>query len=57
MASLLILKCDDPMRWYADKVGEKVPYLGTDGYEFKSREDVGYLNFVQFGDAEVVEDE
>ena len=42
------------MRWYASKIGELVPFLGYSRGEYKSREDAGYVNFVQHGDAEVV---
>lgn len=51
---LLIKQCADPCRWYADKVGETVPYLGDLGTEYKSREPNGYINFVQYEDAEIV---
>ena len=51
---LKIIKCNDPMRWYADKIGELVPYLGDFMGEYKSREDSGCTNFVQHGDAEVI---
>ena len=43
------------MRWYADKVGEIVPLLAIERTEYKSREDAGYVNFVQFTDAKIVE--
>lgn len=43
------------MRWYADKVGEIVPLLAIERTEYKSREDAGYINFVQFADAKIVE--
>ena len=54
---LLIKQCSDPMRWYADKVGERVPYIGSEGdhYEYRSREPAGYINFVLKCDAEVVD--
>ena len=54
MKMLKIIKCNDPMRWYANKIGELVPFLGYSRGEYKSREDAGYVNFVQHGDAEVV---
>ena len=44
------------MRWYSDLVGTLVPYLGDVGSEYKSREPAGYTNFVQYEDAEIVED-
>ncbi len=55
--ALLIKSCSDRMRWYRDKVGQTVPYLGTFGSEYKSREDEGYINFVQLEDADIVETE
>ena len=55
MKGLLITSCGDSMRWYADKVGEVVPLLAVERTEYKSREDAGYINFVQLTDAEIVE--
>jgi hypothetical protein len=52
---LLIKQCPDPMRWYARLVGQKVPYLGDVGNEYRSREPEGYINFVQYQDAEIVD--
>lgn len=53
---LRIKSCNDGMRWYSDKVGQLVPFLGNVGYgEYKSREDAGFTNFVLHKDAEVVE--
>ena len=54
MKMLKIIKCNDPMRWYANKIGELVPFLGNCNLEYKSLEDAGYVNFVQHGDAEVI---
>ena len=51
---LKIISCNDPMRWYSDKIGELVPFLGDVEDEFKSREPAGYINFVQHDDAEIV---
>tara|TARA_B110000091_G_scaffold192214_1_gene216475 strand:- start:385 stop:531 length:147 start_codon:yes stop_codon:yes gene_type:complete len=42
------------MRWYASMVGELVPYLGDFMGEYKSREDSGCTNFVQYEDAELM---
>ena len=42
------------MRWYRDKIGQTVPFLGDVGSEYKSRETSGYTNFVQKADAEIV---
>ena len=55
MEALLITSKGDGMRWYADKVGEIVPLLAIERTEYKSREDAGYINFVQFADAKIVE--
>jgi|TARA_R110001606_G_scaffold187921_2_gene335527 hypothetical protein len=55
MKALLITNCSDGMRWYADMVGQTVPLLATEHTEYKSREPAGYINFVQFADAEIVE--
>ena len=49
-----IIQCNDPLRWYADKVGELVPFEGDTGTEYQSRESAGYINFVQYEDAEIV---
>ncbi|QZA80269.1 hypothetical protein [Deefgea piscis] len=52
---LRINQCTDAAMWYADKVGQLVPFFGawSDGY--KSREDAGHTNIVKFSDAEIVE--
>ena len=55
MEMLRIIRCNDQLRWYANKIGELVPFLGDVGNEYKSREDAGYINFVQYEDAEIVE--
>lgn len=56
MKVLLIKQCPDQMRWYADLIGQKVPFLGDVGGEYRSRELDGYVNFVQYADAEIVEE-
>ena len=55
MKKLLIKQCQDSMMWYADKIGQTVPFEGRwpDGY--KSREESGCVNIVRYADAEVVE--
>lgn len=55
MKRLLIVRCSDPMRWYAPLVGQTVPLLGQAGAEYRSREPDGYVNFVLARDAQVVE--
>lgn len=53
---LLITQCPDHLMWYASKVGEKVPYLGTWPHEgYKSREPAGHVNIVKFDDATIVD--
>ena len=54
MKKLLIIDCQDCLRWYRDKIGQTVPFLGDVGSEYKSREPSGYTNFVQKSDAEIV---
>ena len=51
---LKIIKCTDPLRWYSDKVGEIVPFLKDTGDEYESREPLGYINYVQYEDAEII---
>lgn len=55
MKKLLIKQCPDGMRWYAKFVGQTVPFLRDVGNEYKSREPEGYVNFVQYADAEIVD--
>lgn len=55
MKKLLIKQCPDKLRWYSNKIGETVDFFGNVGGEYKSREDAGYINFVQYADAEIVE--
>ena len=50
---LRITACSDPLLWYADQIGQLVPYEGDDGqYGFRSREPSGYVNFVKREDAQ-----
>ena len=57
MKKLLIKQCNDPMMWYANKIGKTVEFLGASGVEgiYWSREDAGYKNIVKMEDAEIVE--
>jgi len=49
---LRILRCSDPMRWYAGLVGKNVPDLGFDPVSgWRSKEPAGYTNFVLGQDA------
>ena len=52
---LRITGCTDGMRWYASLIGQTVPFLGDVGNEYKSREPDGFVNFVQYSDAEIVD--
>lgn len=58
---LLIVSCDDPKKWYADLIGERVPLLAIEETEYKSLQPTGaveghrYINFVSRGDAMIVE--
>lgn len=56
MKKLLIKQCPDKLRWYVDKVGKTVAYLGDVGCEYISKEDYGFINFVQYADAEIIEE-
>ena len=56
--ALRIVSCDDPKKWYADKVGQLVPYIpDSSKYEWKSLQDNGavrghrFTNFISKGDA------
>ncbi|WP_143872547.1 hypothetical protein [Catenovulum sediminis] len=55
MKKLLIKQCPDPLRWYRRLIGQTVPFLGDVGTEYKSKEPEGYINFVQYEDAEIIE--
>ena len=48
---VLIQKCTDPRKWYADKVGRVVDIIGEEETEYKAREDAGYINFISKDDA------
>jgi len=63
MKVLLIKSCYDKKKWYADKIGQCVPYFenGSSKYEYKSLQDDGicpghrFVNFVHVDDAEIIE--
>lgn len=57
MQMLEITGCSRPGMWYADKVGQLVPYVGWWQEErcYKSREPAGYINRVELADAKVVD--
>ena len=52
---LLIIQCPDPLMWYADKIGQTVPYLGSKYGTHTSREDSGFINIVKESDSEMIE--
>lgn len=52
---LRITGCRDPQLWYADKVGQQVPFIGMWPEAYISRDTGGYINRVEFDDAEIVE--
>lgn len=54
---LLIIKCSDPLMWYADKIGQIVPYLGEKYGFYTSREDAGHTNVVNMDDAILIDDD
>lgn len=55
MQMLRITQCRAPSMWYAGLVGELVAFIGRWPEAYKSLEPAGYLNRVEFVDAEVVE--
>ena len=56
MKALLIKQCKDAMMWYADKVGQEVPFIRDVGNEYLSREPSGLVNIVSYDDAVIVDD-
>lgn len=54
MQMLRITKAKDPLMWYADLIGDLVPYCGQWRDAYKSLEPAGFLNRVEFADAEIV---
>jgi hypothetical protein len=55
MIALRIIGCSDPKFWYANKVGDIVPFLREYINEYISLEPAGYTNIVRKCDAEKVE--
>jgi len=55
MLMLRIVKSKDHLMWYAGLVGSLVPYCGKWPEAYKSLEPAGYLNRVEFDDAEIVD--
>ena len=56
MKRILITGCKDGMRWYSNKIGQTVEFICDTQYgEYKSREDAGYINFVQHEDGKIIE--
>ena len=51
---ILITHCTDPLMWYANRLGEIVPFVRSDEEHYWSREDAGYLNIVHKKDAMLV---
>lgn len=51
--AILIERCPDGMMWYADKVGQTVPFVRVVPHEqvYISREPEGYTNIVKMSDA------
>ena len=55
MKAIRIISCSRSFYWYTKWIGHLVPYVREEGDVFWSREEAGYLNFVEKYDAEVVE--
>ena len=49
-----VLKCDDPLMWYAHKVGRVVSVLAEYETEYKALDDHGYTNFISKENCEPV---
>jgi hypothetical protein len=54
MHMLRITQCRDPLMWYSGLIGELVPFCGQWREAYKSLEPSGFLNRVEFADAEIV---
>jgi hypothetical protein len=52
---VLVTKCPDKLKWYADKVGAIVEVFGVYGDEYKARDNGGYTNFISMDDASPVD--
>mgnify|MGYP003641685972 FL=1 len=58
--TILIKRCSDSMKWYADLVGTEVPYIRTvpaypqGTVEYQCREPAGYINFVSMTDGTII---
>jgi hypothetical protein len=55
MKQLYIHRCSNQLFWYANLVGQYVPYINDTGTEYRSREPLGYTNFVQYQDAQIIQ--
>lgn len=49
-----ITRCSDPVRWYADHVGQEFSVSWVDSEGYWTREPTGYRNVVLKADAEVI---
>lgn len=50
-AQVLVQKCSDPRKWYADKIGRIVDIISEEETEFKARDNGGHVNFISKRDA------
>lgn len=50
-SQVLVQKCTDPRKWYADKIGKIVDIISEEETEFKAVDDGGYINFISKKDA------
>ncbi len=55
MKMLRITRCADSSMWYAGLVGQLVPLVTVWPEAYASREPAGYINRVEFCDAQIVE--
>jgi hypothetical protein len=64
MKKIKIIKCNDTRKWYANKIGEFVPFIKemypdmlqtTIAVDYRSIDDSGFINFVAAEDCEIID--
>lgn len=55
MKRVYIERCSDSLLWYANRVGEYVPFLREIDEGYLSREPAGYTNIVRREDGRVID--
>lgn len=49
-----IIKCNDALMWYADKIGEEIEVIRELSDFYIAREDAGYSNIIKKCDSEKI---